>query len=130
MNVGIICYASIGGSGVIATELGKTLGLLQAIEVGSLEFDKAFVVSGTSKKRVRTLFADPEFRQLILAQPDFNMAVKDTPWALTIGSAPDFPADVDVLHCHVTEAILDVDGTLVGTDGECKQGVDIAYNGT
>ena len=25
MNVGIICYASIGGSGVIATELGKTL---------------------------------------------------------------------------------------------------------
>jgi Transposase DDE domain group 1 len=29
-----------------------------------------------------------------------------------------------------TEAILDVDGTVVGTDAECKQGVDIAYNGT
>ena len=28
------------------------------------------------------------------------------------------------------EATLDVDGTIVGTDGECKQGVDIAYNGT
>jgi hypothetical protein len=28
------------------------------------------------------------------------------------------------------EAILDVDGTLVGTGAECKQGVDIAYNGT
>ena len=27
------------------------------------------------------------------------------------------------------EAILDVDGTIVGTDAECKQGVDIAYNG-
>jgi N-acetyl-alpha-D-glucosaminyl L-malate synthase BshA len=25
MNVGIICYASVGGSGIIATELGKTL---------------------------------------------------------------------------------------------------------
>ena len=25
MNVGIACYASIGGSGVIASELGKTL---------------------------------------------------------------------------------------------------------
>ena len=25
MNIGIICYASIGGSGIIATELGKTL---------------------------------------------------------------------------------------------------------
>jgi Transposase DDE domain group 1 len=28
------------------------------------------------------------------------------------------------------EAILDADGTLVGTDGECKQGIDIAYDGT
>jgi hypothetical protein len=27
------------------------------------------------------------------------------------------------------QAILDVDGTLVATDAECKQGVDIAYNG-
>jgi hypothetical protein len=28
------------------------------------------------------------------------------------------------------EAILDVDGTVVGTDAECKQGIDLAYNGT
>ncbi len=28
------------------------------------------------------------------------------------------------------EAIVDVDGTLVGTDAECKEGVDIAYDGT
>jgi hypothetical protein len=28
------------------------------------------------------------------------------------------------------EAILDVDGTLVATDARCKQGVDIAYDGT
>jgi hypothetical protein len=28
-----------------------------------------------------------------------------------------------------TEAILDVDATIVGTDAQCKQGVDIAYNG-
>ena len=27
-------------------------------------------------------------------------------------------------------AILDVDGTLVGTDAECKQGIDLAYDGT
>jgi hypothetical protein len=27
------------------------------------------------------------------------------------------------------QAIIDVDGTIVGTDAECKQGVDIAYNG-
>ena len=28
------------------------------------------------------------------------------------------------------EAIIDADGTLVATDAECKQGVDIAYDGT
>lgn len=27
------------------------------------------------------------------------------------------------------EAIIDVDGTIAGTTGECKQGMDIAYNG-
>jgi hypothetical protein len=27
------------------------------------------------------------------------------------------------------EAILDVDGTIAGTTGECKEGMDIAYNG-
>ena len=29
-----------------------------------------------------------------------------------------------------TEAQVDLDGTLVATDAECKQGIDIAYNGT
>src|SRR5262249_27540621 len=28
------------------------------------------------------------------------------------------------------EAIIDADGTLVGTDAECKEGIDIAYDGT
>jgi hypothetical protein len=28
------------------------------------------------------------------------------------------------------EAIVDVDGTIAGTDAECKQGVDMAYDGT
>jgi Transposase DDE domain group 1 len=28
------------------------------------------------------------------------------------------------------EAVVDIDGTLVATDGECKEGVDIAYDGT
>jgi Transposase DDE domain group 1 len=28
------------------------------------------------------------------------------------------------------EAIVDIDGTLVATDGECKEGVDLAYDGT
>jgi hypothetical protein len=32
--------------------------------------------------------------------------------------------------CFFEQAILDADGTLVGTDGECKEGIDIAYDGT
>jgi len=27
VNIGIVCYASVGGSGVVATELGKALAL-------------------------------------------------------------------------------------------------------
>ena len=25
MNIGIVCYASVGGSGIVATELGRAL---------------------------------------------------------------------------------------------------------
>jgi hypothetical protein len=32
-------------------------------------------------------------------------------------------------HSFREEAIIDVDGTLAGTTGECKEGMDIAYNG-
>ena len=32
--------------------------------------------------------------------------------------------------CFVHKAVLDVDGTLTETTGECKQGMDIAYDGT
>ena len=27
MNIGIVCYASVGGSGIVATELGKELAM-------------------------------------------------------------------------------------------------------
>ena len=42
MNVGVICYASVGGSGVVATELAKAL--------------------ATRRHRVHLFSADPPFR--------------------------------------------------------------------
>ena len=33
-------------------------------------------------------------------------------------------------HAFFEQAIIDMDGTLVATTGECKQGMDIAYDGT
>jgi L-malate glycosyltransferase len=42
VNVGIICYASVGGSGVVATELAKAL--------------------STRGHRVHLMSADPPFR--------------------------------------------------------------------
>jgi hypothetical protein len=30
---------------------------------------------------------------------------------------------------YFTEAVVDVDGTVVGTDAECKEDIDITYNG-
>ena len=56
-------------------------------------------------------------------------------------SEPDVVALMDVINqtrrrvwamqpaAFFKEAVLDVDGTIVGTDAECKEGVDIAYNG-
>src|SRR3954453_18156277 len=72
------------------SELGKLLGM-QDIEVGDPEFDEAFIVKGTDESKVRELFADPEVRSLMLAQPQIRLEVKDSEgWF-----GPSFPEDVD-----------------------------------
>src|ERR1700730_16202037 len=45
MNVGIVCYASVGGSGVIATELGKKLAA-RGHRVHILSHDPPFRLGG------------------------------------------------------------------------------------
>ena len=78
------------------SELGKLLGM-QDIEVGDPEFDEAFIVKGTDEAKVRELFADPEVRSLMLAQPQIRLEVKDSEgWF-----GPSFPEDVDELHFQV-----------------------------
>ena len=68
MNVGVVCYASIGGSGVIATELGKRLAA-RGHHVHLLSTDPPFRLGdyqpGLSFHRVETptypLFREPQY---------------------------------------------------------------------
>jgi N-acetyl-alpha-D-glucosaminyl L-malate synthase BshA len=68
MNIGIICYASVGGSGIIATELGKTLAE-RGHRVHILSTDTPFRLGdyqpGLSFHRVETptypLFREPQY---------------------------------------------------------------------
>jgi L-malate glycosyltransferase len=68
MNIGIVCYASIGGSGVIATELGKTLasrGHCVHILSSDTPFRLGDYQPGLSFHRVETpaypLFREPQY---------------------------------------------------------------------
>src|SRR4051812_37837187 len=85
-------------------ELDKLLGM-QDIEVGDPEFDEVFIVKGTDEAKVRDLFADPEVRSLLTAQPQIRLEVKGSEgWF-----GPSFPDGVDELHFQVTGVIKEVD---------------------
>src|SRR6476661_4793907 len=68
MRVGIVCYASVGGSGIIATELGKTLAA-RGHDVHILSSDTPFRFGGYQPgltfHRVETpaypLFREPQY---------------------------------------------------------------------
>ena len=68
MNIGVVCYASVGGSGVIATELGKSLAA-RGHHVHVLSTDTPFRLGdyqpGLSFHRVETptypLFREPQY---------------------------------------------------------------------
>ncbi len=91
MNVGIICYASVGGSGVIATELGKTLAS-RGHRVHILSSDTPFRLSdyqpGLSFHRVEAptypLFREPQYL-LSLANKTVQVARDER---------------LDVIHAH------------------------------
>ncbi len=88
----------------ILSGLGKLLGM-QDIEIGDTDFDEAFIVKGTDEFQVRELFADPEIRSLLMAQPQIHLEVKDSEgWF-----GPAFPENVDELHFQVAGVIKDVD---------------------
>jgi hypothetical protein len=88
----------------IFSGIGKMLGM-QDIEVGSAEFDDAFVIKGTDESRVRQLFGNETIRTLLAAQKDVHLSVKDDEgWF-----GPKFPDGVDELSFAVPGVIKDVE---------------------
>jgi hypothetical protein len=86
------------------SELAKLLGM-QDIEAGDSDFDEPFIIKGTDEFRVRDLFANPQIRQMIQAQPKIRLDVKDSEgWF-----GPTFPEDVDELHFQVVGVMKDIE---------------------
>ena len=86
------------------SDLGKRLGM-QDIEVGFPEFDDQFIIQGNDEPKLQLLFKNPKIRELIEAQPDISLEVKDDDgWLGT-----KFPKGVDQLVFHVVGIIKDVE---------------------
>jgi hypothetical protein len=85
------------------SDLGKMLGM-QDIEVGNPEFDEAFIIKGNDEPKVQALFSDRRIQELIQAQTQIRLEVKDSEgWF-----GPRFPDDVDELVFQVLGVIADI----------------------
>lgn len=83
--------------------IAKRLGM-QDIEIGDAPFDEGFIVQGASETRVRRLLSNARIRELIAAQKDIELGVKDDEgW---FGSK--FPEGVDELYFSVSGIIKDI----------------------
>jgi len=87
----------------IFTGLGKALGM-QDLEIGRPEFDEPFVIQGNNPAKVKQLLSHDRLRELIAAQPNFDVQVKDDEgWF-----GAEFPEGVDELYFVVPGVIKDV----------------------
>ncbi len=86
------------------SDIAKWLGT-QDITVDHPDFDRDFIIKGTDTAKVRAPFANARLRELIAAQPQIHLTVKDKQgWPGT-----DFPPDTDELHFHVGGIIKDIE---------------------
>src|SRR5688572_3514643 len=84
----------------IATFLG-----MQDVEIGNGAFDDGFVIKATDEGRARTFFSSPRLRELINAQRNIHLSVKDDEGCF--GAM--FPDGVDQLYFAVPGVIHDVE---------------------
>ena len=86
------------------SELAKKLGM-QDVEIGVPPFDTNFIVKGTDASKLRALFSDARLRELLSAEPELQLTVKDDEgWF-----GPKFGDQVDELYYAVPGILKDVE---------------------
>jgi N-acetyl-alpha-D-glucosaminyl L-malate synthase BshA len=133
VNIGIICYASIGGSGIVATELGKALAL-RGHQVHLVSTDLPFRLNefhaGLSFHQVHTpsypLFREPQYvlslaNRVVQVAREFRLEVIHAHYAVPHATAALLAQQVLSSHGHaplarVVTTLHGTDITLVGSD--------------
>lgn len=86
------------------SNIGKLLGM-QDVLTGDAAFDEGFIVKSSEEAKVCTLLSNAHIRQLIFAQPEILLQVKDDEgW---FGS--DFPQGVDELYFEAPGVIVNLE---------------------
>ena len=91
MNIGIVCYASVGGSGVVATELAKAL---------AARGHRVHLVSSDMPFRLNEFHADLSFHQVhtpaypLFREPQYVISLANK----LVQVARQF--DLDIVHAH------------------------------
>jgi N-acetyl-alpha-D-glucosaminyl L-malate synthase BshA len=133
MNVGIVCYASIGGSGIIATELGKALasrGHRVHILSGDMPFRLGNYQPGLTFHRVEApsypLFREPQYllslaSKIVQVSRDEQLDIVHAHYAIPHATAACLARQVLVARHggkapHVVTTLHGTDITLLGAD--------------
>ena len=132
MNIGIVCYASIGGSGIVATELGKALAQRgHQVHVISTEmpFRLGEFQAGLSFHQVLTptypLFREPQYllslsNKVVQVAREFSLDVIHAHYAIPHATAGFLSRQVVGAHGgkapRVVTTLHGTDITLVGSD--------------
>jgi L-malate glycosyltransferase len=133
VNIGIICYASVGGSGIVATELGKALAE-RGHEVHLVSTDPPFRLgeyqAGLAFHQVHTpsypLFREPQYvlslsNKVVQVAREYNLEIIHAHYAIPHATAALLSRQVlessgrNVPPCVVT-TLHGTDITLVGSD--------------
>ena len=132
MNIGIICYASVGGSGIVATELGKALAR-RGHQVHFISTETPFRLgefqAGLSFHRVLTptypLFREPQYllslsNKVVQVAREFSLDVIHAHYAIPHATAGFLSRQVLGAHGgkapRVVTTLHGTDITLVGSD--------------